>query len=52
MHADLNRNLLHVGMGAIVWWLEKGQSWAPEQLAVWLLQLSRASIGVALEPQV
>ena len=40
--------VLHAGIGAIVWWLEKGQSWAPEQVAAWLLRLSRASIGVAL----
>jgi len=42
--------LLHAGMGAIVWWLESGQSCTPEQVAVWLTQLSKADIGVSLGP--
>lgn len=40
--------VLHAGMGAIVWWLENGRSWMPEQVAAWLLRLSRATIEAAL----
>jgi AcrR family transcriptional regulator len=40
--------ILHAGVGAIVWWLEKDQPCSPEQMAVWLYQLSMASIGVSL----
>lgn len=48
---DMSVNyLLHAGMGAIVWWLESGQSCTSEQVAVWLTQLSRADIGVSLGP--
>ncbi len=40
--------VLHAGIGAIVWWLENDQSFTPEQVAVWLHQLSMADMGVAL----
>jgi AcrR family transcriptional regulator len=46
---DLTVNyLLNAGIGAIVWWLENDQPCSPEQMAVWLYQLSRASIGASL----
>ena len=46
---DLTVNyLLNAGIGAIVWWLESDQPCSPEQMAVWLYQLSMASIGVSL----
>jgi AcrR family transcriptional regulator len=41
--------LLHAGAGAIVWWLENDQPATPEQIAVWLKQLSMANINVSLE---
>jgi AcrR family transcriptional regulator len=40
--------LLSAGIGAIVWWLENEQPYSPEQMAVWLYQLSKACIGVSL----
>jgi AcrR family transcriptional regulator len=40
--------ILNAGIGAIVWWLENDQLYSPEQMAVWLYQLSMASIGVSL----
>jgi len=40
--------ILQAGVGAIVWWLENDQPCSPEQMAVWLYQLSMASIGVSL----
>ena len=40
--------ILSAGMGAIVWWLENDQPCSPEQMAIWLYQLSRASISVSL----
>lgn len=56
LEADLSRPpidltvsyILHAGVGAIVWWLEKDQLCPPEQMAGWLYQLSMASIGVSL----
>jgi AcrR family transcriptional regulator len=42
--------LLHAGMGAILWWLESGEAYSPEQIAGWLLKLSHAVIGVSLRP--
>jgi hypothetical protein len=42
--------LLHAGVGAIVWWLENDQASTPEQMSVWLNQLSRAVINGSLEP--
>jgi hypothetical protein len=41
--------LLTAGMGAIVWWLESDQTTSPEQMAIWLYRLSRASISATLE---
>jgi AcrR family transcriptional regulator len=41
--------LLGAGVAAIVWWLEQEQPCSPEQMAVWLYQLSMASINVSLE---
>jgi AcrR family transcriptional regulator len=38
--------VLHAGVGSIVWWLEEGQACTPEQVAVWLRQLSLAAVGV------
>jgi AcrR family transcriptional regulator len=38
----------HAGVGAIAWWLNDGQSSSPEQVAVWLNQLSTANIDLAL----
>ncbi len=38
----------HAGVGAIVWWLEMEKPCPPEQMAVWLYQLSMASISVCL----
>ena len=40
--------ILNAGVGAIVWWLESDQPRSPEQMAVWLYQLSMASINVSL----
>ena len=40
--------VLHAGVGAIVWWLENKQPCPPEQMAIWLYQLSLASIHVSL----
>jgi Transcriptional regulator C-terminal region len=41
--------VLGAGVSAIVWWLENDQPCPPEQMAVWLYQLSMASIGVSFE---
>lgn len=35
------------GLGAILWWLENGQPCTPEQLALWIGQLS--NVGLALK---
>jgi len=43
--------LLSAGVGAIVWWLENDQPASPIEMANWLYQLSRASIGVSLRPR-
>jgi AcrR family transcriptional regulator len=40
--------ILGAGVSAIVWWLENDRPCPPEQMAVWLYQLSMASIGVSL----
>lgn len=40
--------VLHAGMGAILWWLENDRSCPPEQVAVWLYQLSMADLRLAL----
>lgn len=36
------------GVGAILWWLENDQPYPPEQLAIWLGQLSMTSAGLSL----
>jgi AcrR family transcriptional regulator len=41
--------ILNAGIGAIVWWLEQDRPCPPEQMAVWLYQLSMASIRVSFE---
>jgi Transcriptional regulator C-terminal region len=38
----------HASVGVIVWWLENDQPGTPEQVAVWLNQLSRATLSLAL----
>jgi AcrR family transcriptional regulator len=40
--------ILGAGVSAIVWWLENDRPCLPEQMAVWLYQLSMASINVSL----
>lgn len=42
--------LLNAGVGAIVWWLQNDQPHSPEQMAIWLYQLSMASIGASFGP--
>ncbi len=52
-HPPINLSVnyvLNAGMGAIVWWLESGQSYTPEQIAIWLHQLSMADISHSLGP--
>ncbi len=41
--------VLQAGVGAIVWWLEEGQAYRPEQMADWLYQLSLAVIGATMD---
>jgi AcrR family transcriptional regulator len=41
-------SVLQAGVGAILWWLESDQPIAPEQMAVWLKQISMASIRLYL----
>jgi hypothetical protein len=38
----------HAGVGVIAWWVTEGQSWSPEQVAVWLNQLSKANMDLGL----
>lgn len=40
--------ILHAGMGAMLWWLEEGQFFTPEQMAVWLNRLSMADLSLSL----
>jgi len=42
--------IAYSGVGAIVWWLEQEQPCSPEQLAVWLGQLSTAIAGREHKP--
>jgi AcrR family transcriptional regulator len=42
--------VLQAGMGAIAWWLEKGQAYTPEQMAVWLNQFSLATLSLSMKP--
>jgi AcrR family transcriptional regulator len=45
---DLSLNYLSCAMvGAIIWWLENDQPCSVEQLASWLVRLSRATMGVS-----
>lgn len=36
------------GVGTILWWLENGQPSSPEQLSIWLGQLSMTAAGITL----
>jgi AcrR family transcriptional regulator len=48
---ELSLNYLSYAMvGAIIWWLENDQPCSVEQLALWLVRLSRATMGVAPPP--
>jgi AcrR family transcriptional regulator len=38
--------LSHAGVGALVWWLRSGQSYAPEQFAGWLNQLNTGVLAL------
>ena len=40
--------VIHAGIGAILWWLENDQHSTPEQVAIWLYQLSMANVNVSL----
>jgi AcrR family transcriptional regulator len=43
--------MAYAGVGAMVWWLEQEQPCPPEQLAIWLGQLSSAIAGPSLKPK-
>src|SRR3984893_2652660 len=43
--------IAYAGVGATVWWLEQEQPCPPEQLAIWLGQLSSAIAGPSLKPK-
>lgn len=48
---ELSLNYLSCAMvGSIIWWLESDQPCSVEQLATWLVRLSRATMGVAPAP--
>lgn len=48
---ELSLNYLSCAMvGSIIWWLESDQPCSVEQLASWLVRLSRATMGVAPAP--
>jgi AcrR family transcriptional regulator len=38
----------HAGIGAIVWWLNDGRAYSPQEVAIWLNQLSKANLDLAL----
>jgi AcrR family transcriptional regulator len=38
----------HAGIGAIVWWLNDGRRYSPQEVAIWLNQLSKANLDLAL----
>ncbi len=38
----------HAGVGAIVWWLNSGRAYSPHEVALWLNQLSKANLDLAL----
>jgi AcrR family transcriptional regulator len=52
-NAPLDLTLEYVasaGVGALYWWLEKGTSYSPEQLAAWIVQYSNADFGLSINP--
>jgi AcrR family transcriptional regulator len=40
----------HAGIGAIVWWLNNGRAYSPQEVALWLNQLSKVNLELALRP--
>jgi AcrR family transcriptional regulator len=44
--------IAYAGVGAIVWWLEQEHPCPPEQLAIWLGQLSSAIAGPSFKPNI
>jgi len=38
----------HAGIGAIVWWLNHGRAYSPHEVAIWLNQLSKSNLDLAL----
>jgi AcrR family transcriptional regulator len=38
----------HAGVGAIVWWLNNGRAYSPQEVAIWLNQLSKANLDLVL----
>lgn len=38
----------HAGVGAIVWWLNSGRAYSPQEVAIWLNQLSKANLDLAM----
>lgn len=49
---DLRINCIaYAGVGATVWWLEQEQPCPPEQLAIWLCQISGAIAGPSLKKE-
>jgi hypothetical protein len=50
---DMKLNYIScAGIGAFLWWLENDQPCSPEQLAIWLGQLSMNSAGLKPPPGV
>lgn len=41
----------YAGIGVFLWWLENNQPCSPEQLAIWLGQLSMTSAGLTTTPK-
>jgi AcrR family transcriptional regulator len=42
------RYLSHAGIGVISWWLSESQSSSPEQVALWLNQLNKATLDLVM----
>ena len=40
--------IAHAGIGALAWWLQAEQSYPPEQIAIWLNQLNKATLEYVL----
>jgi hypothetical protein len=40
--------LSQAGVGVLAWWLKEGQSYPPEQVAVWLNQLNKETLEYVL----